>query len=96
MVTIPLGHYRDLPTDDLSGKTAIDTCNYYPNRDGHIAALKDNSTTSSELIQQHLSTAHVIKAFNAMRFDHLREYGREGGAGKRYGLPVARHQHLHR
>jgi hypothetical protein len=67
----------------------IDTCNYYPDRDGHIAALDDDSTTSSELIQHHLSGAHVIKAFNAMRFDHLREYGREGGAGRRYGIPVA-------
>jgi predicted dinucleotide-binding enzyme len=89
VVTIPLGRYRDLPADDLAGKTVIDTCNYHPERDGHIAALDDDSTTSSELIQQHLSGAHVVKAFNAMRFDHLREYGREGGAGKRYGIPVA-------
>jgi predicted dinucleotide-binding enzyme len=89
VVTIPLGRYRDLPADDLAGKILIDTCNYYPDRDGHIAALDEDSTTSSERIQQHLSGAHVIKAFNAMRFDHLREYGREGGAGRRYGIPVA-------
>jgi predicted dinucleotide-binding enzyme len=89
LVTIPLGRYRDLPADDLPGKIVIDTCNYYPDRDGHIAALDEDSTTSSELIQQHLSGAHVIKAFNAMRFDHLREYGREGGADRRYGMPVA-------
>jgi predicted dinucleotide-binding enzyme len=89
VVTIPLGHYRDLPADDLAGKTVIDTCNYYPERDGPIAALDDGSTTSSELIQQHLRGAHVVKAFNAMRYDHLREYGREGGANQRYGIPVA-------
>jgi predicted dinucleotide-binding enzyme len=89
IVTIPLGHYRDLPADDFAGKTVIDTCNYYPERDGPIAALDDDSTTSSELIQQHLRDAHVVKAFNAMRFDHLREYGREGGANRRYGIPVA-------
>jgi 8-hydroxy-5-deazaflavin:NADPH oxidoreductase len=89
VVTIPLGHYRDLPADDLTGKTVIDTCNYYPDRDGHITALDDGRTTSSELIQQHLRGAHVIKAFNAMRFDHLREYGHEGGANQRYGIPVA-------
>ncbi len=89
VATIPLGHYRDLPADELAGKIVIDTCNYYPDRDGHIAALDDDTITSSELIQQHLSRAHVVKAFNAMRFDHLREYGREGGAGRRYGIPVA-------
>jgi 8-hydroxy-5-deazaflavin:NADPH oxidoreductase len=89
VVTIPLGHYRDLPADGFEGKTVIDTCNYYPDRDGPIPALDDDSTTSSELIQQHLHGAHVVKAFNAMQWDHLREYGREGGAGKRYGIPVA-------
>jgi 8-hydroxy-5-deazaflavin:NADPH oxidoreductase len=89
VVTIPFGHYRDLPTAGLDGKTVIDTCNYYPERDGPIAALDDDSTTSSELIQQHLRDAHVVKAFNAIRWDHLREYGREGGAGRRYGIPVA-------
>jgi predicted dinucleotide-binding enzyme len=89
VVTIPLGHYRDLPADELAGKTVIDTCNYYPQRDGHIAALDDDQTTSSELIQQHLRGANVVKAFNAMRFDHLREYGHEGGANRRYGIPVA-------
>jgi predicted dinucleotide-binding enzyme len=89
VVTIPVGHYRDLPSDELAGKTVIDTCNYYPQRDGHIAALDDDSATSSELIQQHLRGAHVVKAFNAMRWDHLREYGHEGGAEHRYGIPVA-------
>lgn len=89
VVTVPLKAYRELPTDGLAGKTVIDTCNYYPERDGHITALDDGSTTSSELIQQHLRGAHVIKAFNAMRFDHLREYGHEGGANQRYGIPVA-------
>jgi predicted dinucleotide-binding enzyme len=89
VVAVPLKAYHELPTDDLAGKTVIDTCNYYPERDGHIAGLDDDSTTSSELVQQHLTGAHVIKAFNAMRFDHLREYGHEGGAGQRYGIPVA-------
>ncbi|WP_250009316.1 NADPH-dependent F420 reductase [Actinoplanes sp. M2I2] len=89
VVTVPLKAYRDLPADDLAGKIVIDTCNYYPERDGHIAALDDDSATSSELIQQHLTGAHVIKAFNAMRFDHLRDYGHEGGANQRYGIPVA-------
>ena len=89
VVAIPFGHYRDLPPEALAGKTVIDTGNYYPQRDGHIAALDDGRTTSSELVQQHLAGAHVIKAFNAMRFDHLREYGHEGGAARRYGIPVA-------
>jgi 8-hydroxy-5-deazaflavin:NADPH oxidoreductase len=89
VVTIPLGRYRELPAADLALKTVIDTCNYYPSRDGQIAELDHDETTSSELVQRHLSGAHVVKAFNAMRWDHLREYGREGGAAQRYGIPVA-------
>jgi 8-hydroxy-5-deazaflavin:NADPH oxidoreductase len=89
VVTIPLGRYTELPAADLALKTVIDTCNYYPARDGRIEALDNGSTTSSSLIQQHLPGAHVVKAFNAMRYDHLREYGREGGAADRYGIPVA-------
>ena len=40
VVTIPLGHIPDLPKDLFKGVPAtvvvIDTCNYYPQRDGRI------------------------------------------------------------
>jgi 8-hydroxy-5-deazaflavin:NADPH oxidoreductase len=89
VVSIPLGRCTDLPAADLAGKTVIDTCNYYPSRDGQVAALDSGQASSSQLVQRHLAGAHVVKAFNAMRWDHLREYGREGGAAQRYGIPVA-------
>jgi len=89
VVAVPFGRYRDLPAEGLAGKTVIDTCNYYPQRDGQIAELDDDRTTSSELLQDHLPGAHVVKAFNAMRSDHLREYGHSGGAAMRYGIPVS-------
>ena len=44
-MTIPLKAYRDVPVDPLAGKIVIDTNNYYPQRDGHIAALDDEATT---------------------------------------------------
>lgn len=31
----------------------------------------------------------MVKAFNTMRWDHLRDYGRTGGSVTRYGMPVA-------
>jgi predicted dinucleotide-binding enzyme len=89
IVAVPFGAYRDLPADELSGKTVVDAGNYHPSRDGHVADLDDGRVTSSELVQQHLPGAHVIKAFNAMRWDHLSEYGREGGSNRRYGIPVS-------
>jgi 8-hydroxy-5-deazaflavin:NADPH oxidoreductase len=89
VVSIPFGRYAELPVAGTAGKTVIDTSNYYPERDGHIAALDNGSTTSSELLQQHLPQARVVKAFNAMRWDHLRDYGRSGGALTRYGIAVS-------
>ncbi|BCB90509.1 NADPH-dependent F420 reductase [Phytohabitans suffuscus] len=89
IVSIPFGHYTDLPIAGTAGKTVVDTTNYDPDRDGPIAELDDGSTTSSELMQRHLPQAAVIKAFNSMRWDHLRDYGHTGGALERYGMPVA-------
>jgi 8-hydroxy-5-deazaflavin:NADPH oxidoreductase len=89
VVSIPFGRHAQVPTAGTAGKTVIDTTNYFPERDGHYRQLDNDSTTSSEMLQAHLSGAHVVKAFNAMRWDHLRDYGRTGGAMTRYGIPVS-------
>jgi predicted dinucleotide-binding enzyme len=31
----------------------------------------------------------VVKTFNAMRWDHLRDFGHTGGPEMRYGIPVS-------
>src|SRR3954454_747900 len=41
VVTIPLKNISTIPPEPLAGKIVIDTNNYYPQRDGHIAALDD-------------------------------------------------------
>jgi 8-hydroxy-5-deazaflavin:NADPH oxidoreductase len=89
VVSVPFGHYAEVPTSGTTGKPVIDTTNYFPERDGHYPQLDNGSTTSSEMMQAHLSGAHVVKAFNAMRWDHLRDYVRTGGAMTRYGIPVS-------
>jgi predicted dinucleotide-binding enzyme len=89
VLAVPFGRFEELPDEQLAGKIVIDATNYYPDRDGHLADLDNGATTSSELIQAHLSEARVVKAFNAMRSDHLREFGHEGGANTRYGIPVS-------
>ncbi len=57
VVTIPLRAYRDVPVAELDGKLVLDTMNYYPQRDGEIAELEDESTTTSELLQAHLPSS---------------------------------------
>ena len=89
VVTIPLKAYREVPVEPLRGKVVIDTNNYYPGRDGHIAQLDDRSTTSSELLQEHLPESHVVKAFNNIYFGHLAALPRPTGDAERSALPIA-------
>lgn len=89
VVSVPFGRYGDLPADALDSKVVIDTGNYYPDRDGHRADLDEDRITSSELVQRHLSGARVVKAFNAIRFDDLRDQARRDGARGRRAIPVS-------
>ncbi|MGH3378043.1 MAG: NADPH-dependent F420 reductase, partial [Actinoallomurus sp.] len=80
VVTVPLRAYRAVPVEPLAGKVVIDTDNYYPQRDGQIAELDDESTTTSELLQQHLPASKVVKGFNNIYFKHLLSLARPAGA----------------
>ena len=50
VVTIPLKSIGSVPVEPLVDKVVIDTNNYYPQRDGQIPELDDESTTTSELL----------------------------------------------
>ncbi|MGC4889437.1 NADPH-dependent F420 reductase [Micromonospora sp. DT227] len=89
VVTIPLRAYRQVPAAPLAGKIVIDTNNYYPERDGSVPELDDESTTTSELLQRHLPESRVVKGFNNIYFGHLRALGRPAGAADRTALPIA-------
>jgi predicted dinucleotide-binding enzyme len=89
VVSVPFGRYRELPSEGVAGKVVIDTNNYYPQRDGHFEELDRDRTTSSELLQAHLSGARVIKAFNAILWTRLRDDGRPVGDGERLGIPIS-------
>jgi hypothetical protein len=89
VVTIPLKHYRRVPVEPLAGKVVIDTNNYYPQRDGHITELDNESTTTSELLQAHLPTSKVVKAFNHIYAAQLTTDGRPAGTKDRRALVIA-------
>ncbi len=89
VVTIPLKSYRTVPVEPLIGKIVIDTNNYYPQRDGHIPELDNESTTTSELLQAHLPTSKVVKAFNHIYAAQLTTDGRPTGAKNRRALVIA-------
>ena len=89
VVTIPLKSYRTVPAAPLAGKIVIDTNNYYPQRDGHIAELDNESTTTSELLQAHLPQSKVVKAFNHIYASELTTHGQPAGSKNRRALVIA-------
>jgi len=89
VVSIPLGAYPKVPVEPLAGKVVLDTNNYYPQRDGHIAELDDRTATSSELLQRHLPRSHVVKVFNNIHYRHLLQLATPAGAADRSALLIA-------
>ncbi|HXT43506.1 MAG TPA: NADPH-dependent F420 reductase [Pseudonocardiaceae bacterium] len=91
VVTIPEKNVSDLPDDLFAGAgdvVVVDTGNYYPQqRDGRIDAIEDGMV-ESRWVQQQLGRP-VIKAFNNIYADHLRDNGRPAGTPGRIALPVA-------
>ena len=89
VVSVPLKAADQIPPESLRGKIVIDTCNYYPQRDGHVAELDAESTTTSELVQRHLSGSTVVKGFSNINYLHLLSLARPSGSPERTTLPIA-------
>jgi 8-hydroxy-5-deazaflavin:NADPH oxidoreductase len=89
VVSVPLKNYRAVPVGPLAGKIVIDTNNYYPERDGHISELDNESTTTAELLQAHLPNSKVVKAFNHIHAAALTTDGQPPGAHNRRALAIA-------
>ncbi|MFI6315496.1 NADPH-dependent F420 reductase [Nocardia fusca] len=89
LLSIPLAAYGSIPAELLRGRTVLDTGNYYPSRDGRIAELDSEKLTTSELAQQFLPGALLVKAFNNIMAHHIPLLARPVGAPDRSALPIA-------
>ncbi len=91
IVTIPLARVAELPDDLLAGAApgavVIDTNNYYPARDGRIAAIEDGQTESA-WVAERLGVG-VVKAFNGIYAADIVAEARAAGEAGRLALPVA-------
>jgi len=92
IVTIPQKNVQDLPKNlfkHLSEEVVvIDTGNYYPSlRDGAIPAL-DQSGIDSLWVQEQLGIP-VVKVFNSILAESLKDMGRPKGEKKRIALAVS-------
>lgn len=91
IITIPLRAVPELPKN-LWGKLAndvivVDTCNYYPMRDGEIAEVNSGMTESAWVESQ--IGRPVIKAFNSILANSLLVSARPKGAAARVALPIS-------
>ncbi|MFJ1895965.1 NADPH-dependent F420 reductase [Streptomyces sp. NPDC088115] len=91
VVTVPLKAVPALPAGFLDaaaeGAAVIDTGNYYPQRDGRIAAIEDGLPESRWTETQ---IGHpVIKAFNGTYAQDIITRGLPAGTAGRQALPVA-------
>jgi len=89
VVTVPFKAYTQVPVGPLAGKVVIDTNNYYFERDGRYPEIDAGETAPSEMLAAHLPQSQVVKAFNAIRADHIVTAGTPAGTPGRRALPIA-------
>jgi len=89
VVTVPLHALREVPVEPLAGKIVLDTNNYYFERDGHIDALDRGEATTSGLLQEHLPTSRVVKAFNHITAPDITTTGAPAGTADRRALATS-------
>jgi 8-hydroxy-5-deazaflavin:NADPH oxidoreductase len=89
VLAVPLTAHTAIPAELLDGKVLLDTSNYYPSRDGRIAELDEDETTTSELVQRHFPGTRLVKAFNNILAHHIPQLARPAGATDRTALPIA-------
>jgi predicted dinucleotide-binding enzyme len=90
LVAIPFVAYGSLPADAFDGRIVVDANNYYAQRDGAIAEIDSDATTSTELLARHLPGARVVKGFNTMQAQKLASSGRpDAPRGERLAVLIA-------
>jgi len=89
IVAIPLTAVPQVPVEPLARKVVISTINYIPQRDGRFPELDNGTATVAGLLQAHLPTSKVVRAFNMLGAADMSGDGRPEGDPERRALALA-------
>jgi 8-hydroxy-5-deazaflavin:NADPH oxidoreductase len=89
IVAIPLTAIPQVPVQPLAGKVVISTINYIPQRDGRFPELDNATATVPGLLQAHLPTIRVVRAFTMLGAADMSGDGHPEGDQKRRALALA-------
>ena len=89
IVAIPIATIDQVPVEPLGGKVVIATINYFPQRLGHIPEIDNGTTTAPGLLQAHLPTSKVVRAFSMIDAADMSGDGHPEGDPKRRALALA-------
>ncbi|MBR7653537.1 NADPH-dependent F420 reductase [Brucella oryzae] len=88
VLALPLSKYRNLAPELVQGKIVIDAMNYWAPTDGMIAEF-EGERSSSEVVQDFLPGARLVRSFNHMGYHEIDEEARLKGDPERRALAVA-------
>jgi 8-hydroxy-5-deazaflavin:NADPH oxidoreductase len=89
IVAIPITTIDQVPVEPLAGKVVIATINYFPQRLGRIAEIDNGTTTAPGLLQAHLPTSKVVRAFSMLDAADMSGDGHPEGDPRRRALALA-------
>jgi len=89
IVATPITAVGSIPVEPLRNKVVIATINYFPQRDGHIAAIDDGTTTVPGVLQRHLPDSKVVRAFSMLDAADMSGDGHPKGDPKRRAIAIA-------
>lgn len=89
VLALPLGKVYQLEPGHFAGKLVVDGTNYWWEIDGPREDILPDAQSSSEMVQQHLLGARVVKALSHMGYHNLHDEAREKSQGARKAIAIA-------